>query len=78
MRSIIIAGTAALLFACSQEQAPQLRSDGVCQPPRPQICTMQFDPVCSEHDGQLQQYSNACSACSDPQVETYQHGACPE
>ena len=37
-----------------------------CVEPRPQLCTMQYDPVCGlTANNQYKTYSNACSACSD-------------
>ena len=49
----------------------------VCTEPRPEACTMQYDPVCAEMtDGRSKTYSNACSACSDPLVSGYVTGAC--
>ena len=49
----------------------------VCEEPRPQVCTMQFDPVCGlTADSQYRTYSNACSACSDAGVSGHSSGAC--
>ena len=48
-----------------------------CTEPRPEACTMQYDPVCGAMtDGRSKTYSNACSACSDPLVNGYGKGAC--
>ena len=48
-----------------------------CEEPRPQLCTMQFDPVCGlTADNQYKTYSNACSACSDASVSGHSPGAC--
>ena len=49
-----------------------------CREPRAQVCTMQYDPVCAVlPGGERKEYSNACTACSDERVETYQPGPCP-
>jgi hypothetical protein len=49
----------------------------VCEDPRPQMCTMQYDPVCGVTGGsQRKTYSNACSACSDAKVSGYSSGTC--
>ncbi len=48
-----------------------------CEEPRPQLCTMQYDPVCGlTADNQYKTYSNACSACSDASVSGHSPGAC--
>ena len=48
-----------------------------CTEPRPEACTMQYDPVCGEMaDGRSKTYSNACSACGDRLVNGYTSGAC--
>ncbi len=59
-----------------------------CPEPRPEMCTMQVDPVCATRDtgircikapcpsSELKTYSNACAACSDPAVSGFIPGAC--
>ncbi len=48
-----------------------------CEEPRPQLCTMQYDPVCGlTANNQYKTYSNACSACSDASVSGHSPGAC--
>ncbi len=48
-----------------------------CADPRPQVCTLQYDPACgSAGDGKSKTYSNACSACADETVSGYRAGAC--
>jgi hypothetical protein len=61
-----------------------------CTDPRPQMCTMQYDPVCAEVDNGIRcikapcpstdrkTYSNACAACSDPKTYGYWPGSCEE
>ena len=49
-----------------------------CGEIRPEICTMEYVPVCAElDDGSRKTYSNACSACSDKNVVGYQANSCP-
>jgi hypothetical protein len=49
-----------------------------CGENRPEICTMEYVPVCAElDDGTRKTYSNACSACSDKDVVRYQINPCP-
>jgi len=49
----------------------------VCEELRPEICTMDYNPVCGVlSDGGVKTYSNGCSACSDQNVTGYRMGAC--
>jgi len=49
-----------------------------CGEERPEVCTMEYVPVCAElEDGSWKTYSNACSACSDKDVVKYQLNPCP-
>ena len=61
-----------------------------CTDPRPQACTREFRPVCSQVDTGVRcvttpcpstenkTSSNACTACADPKVHGYWLSACPE
>ena len=81
----IFAATAvwiATAVACATPPLPAQQADvrgGYmdCTEPRPEICTMQYDPVCGQiSDGRSKTYSNACSACSDSQVHGHTLGPC--
>jgi hypothetical protein len=49
----------------------------VCKDPRPEICTMDYRPVCAtKTDGSQATYANGCGACSDPAVVEYREGEC--
>ena len=49
----------------------------VCKTPRPEVCTMEYDPVCGERaDNSQKTYSNGCRACSDQDVIRYRKGEC--
>ncbi|UCB55409.1 MAG: hypothetical protein JSW45_02455, partial [Thiotrichales bacterium] len=52
----------------------------ICTEPRPQVCTMDYTPVCglrnSSAEDEWKTYSNACGACSDATVVGYRPGAC--
>ena len=49
----------------------------LCEEPRPQICTREYDPVCgSLKDGSTRTGSTGCTSCSDPEVVGYKMGAC--
>jgi len=48
-----------------------------CTEPRPEICTMQYLPVCANlKDGSAKTYSSGCSACSDVNVVSYMPEEC--
>lgn len=80
-----------LLSACATREASQLPANAVhCSDPRPQICTMDYTPVCATRDNgrrcvaapcettETATYANACGACSDAQVYYHVAGACSE
>jgi hypothetical protein len=49
----------------------------LCEEPRPQLCTMEYDPVCATlSDGSTTTGATGCSACSDPNVVGYKKGEC--
>jgi hypothetical protein len=49
----------------------------LCEEPRPQICTREYDPVCAMlQDGSVKTYATGCTSCSDAKVEGYKKGAC--
>lgn len=51
----------------------------ICTDPRPEMCTMDYTPVCGRRgDGTEKTYSNGCSACSDKAVVSYRPGACEQ
>jgi hypothetical protein len=85
-RSLVLsalAGTClAVVAACTNSPATTKATDErigfvACQAPRPEACTMHYDPVCGEvNEGVSKAYSNACVACSDRNVTGYRAGAC--
>ncbi len=49
----------------------------LCEEPRPQICTREYNPVCGTlQDGSTKTGSTGCTSCSDPDVVGYKMGAC--
>ena len=49
----------------------------LCKDPRPQMCTMDYQPVCASlKDGSQQTFSNGCTACGDATVESWETGQC--
>ena len=51
----------------------------LCEEPRPQICTMDYRPVCGTlSDANVKTYANGCGACSDANVVSWVEGECPQ
>ena len=74
--AVLALACAALLVGCTVKETP-LPSGQPCEDPRPEICTMNYEPVCGfTAEGNSETHSNACSACSDPKVIGYQEGSC--
>ena len=49
----------------------------ICEEPRPQVCTREYNPVCATlQGGGSKTYSTACTSCSDFDVVGYKMGAC--
>jgi len=49
----------------------------ICKEPRPQICTMEYIPVCASlKDNSFKTYATGCSACSDVNVIKHKAGQC--
>ena len=70
------------VFSGGSDQEETHSSDDTsvtCSEPRPQMCTMDYRPVCAQlENGQFKTYSNGCTACSDSNVSSYRNGACEE
>jgi len=65
-----------LLTAC--QSVPSIKIEQInCTEPRPEMCTMDYQPVCGfDRDQKYKTYSNACTACSDKQVVYTIKGEC--
>jgi len=53
----------------------------ICEKPRPEICTTEFNPVCAHFStndvfSAFTTASNGCEACRDPSVDYYTDGPC--
>ena len=66
-----------LLMSCVTQTAAlhQEENNIVCEGAAPQICTMEYKPVCGFKNQQSITYGNACSACGDT-VDFYWVGEC--
>lgn len=62
-----LAGRIAILLAAGTLAACQVEvsEGGPDYRPRPQVCTMEYSPVCGERRGRLQTFPNACEARSN-------------
>ena len=69
-----------IAFATQQSDEPEGgNKQTVCTDPRPQVCTMDYRPVCAQlEDDSFKTYSNGCTACSVHLVKAYEEGACKE
>lgn len=77
MRLVLGALALLSLTACATRPTPSLVTQ--CSTPRPQVCTMEYAPVCADLvAGGKRQYSSACNACADDAVAGYLRGECPE
>jgi hypothetical protein len=77
----LVFSLATLLCGCnaasSKEPPVALAGMTACKDPRPQVCTMQYDPVCAQDaSGVLTTKSNGCRACTSPEVLGYVGGSC--
>ncbi len=76
---VIIAHAFAAFGCLANNNKPKQETNEwvLCSEKRPEMCAMQFDPVCAvKIDGSLKTYSNGCVACSDKQVKKYRKGSC--
>ena len=83
--TLVVLGIGLAVPAVAQQTAPppfgipDLAAPGatVCTNPRPQICTMDYRPVCGYgRDGARRTYSNRCVACRDIAVLGTVPGPC--
>lgn len=85
-KAILVALTVFGLAACTSTETtpetakalPTLPTYGnSCPDERPQMCTMDYRPVCGTTDsGELKTFGNACGACSDETVSGFTEGEC--
>lgn len=81
-RGLMITIACLSLGACASTSANKSTISAgatVCEDPRPQICTMDYRPVCATlEDGSTKTYSNGCGACADANVSSWIENSCPE
>jgi len=68
-----------LLTSCATPTGGEIPANAVqCTNPRPQVCTMDYTPVCASRTetAEMASYANACTACADVTVSYHQLGAC--
>ncbi|KGE04472.1 hypothetical protein [Pseudohaliea rubra] len=81
MRRAGIAILALALGGCAAPRDPAPASDPVtaCTEPRPQVCTMVYDPVCATlYAGGRADYASPCNACADDAVAAWERGSCED
>lgn len=77
MKALILLLAVPLLATACKPDAARQNLDVVCKDPRPEMCTMNYLPVCGiSSDNSEKTYSNGCTACSHPEVIGYRKGAC--
>jgi len=69
------------IIGCASDPDTALIEDSqnllTCPEVRPQICTMEYAPVCGvTQDNQSETFANGCGACSHPDVIGYKPGEC--
>ena len=67
-----------MLAGCAGNPPSQDPAATQCTDPRPEVCTMEYLPVCARlADGSQATYASACSACADPAVVSHVPEQCP-
>ncbi|MCW9047405.1 MAG: hypothetical protein OQK46_04940 [Gammaproteobacteria bacterium] len=81
LKIVVISFTSSAFLSCAYTQQDDDKFDDRkltrCVSPKPEVCTNEYAPVCGfEADGNHRTFSNACTACSDAEVNSYDEGAC--
>ncbi len=80
MRTLVVVAAVILLGACSNNSTSDSAAltDTQCADPRPQVCTMEYNPACAVLvAGGTKEYASGCNACADDAVSSYVPGSCP-
>ncbi len=80
-KAMLLIFMSALVSACAsydkKTAAPSISKLTVCNEPRPQLCTREYNPVCATYkDGSKKTGATGCTACSDTDVVGYVMAAC--
>ncbi len=70
-----------VLLGCASDPIEEKPLVGfeACPSPRPQVCTLDYRPVCALlGNGERREYSNGCSACGDEAVSGFVAGPCAQ
>ena len=75
LNHLILFSISLMISACS---AKPVNPDDMtlCTNPRPEVCTMEYAPVCGYTDSGQKTYASGCTACSDKSVNGYTEGEC--
>jgi len=85
LRSLLLVSLSLLSIACATtaDEKNEFNNEPgaldliLCEEPRPQICTREYNPVCGTlQDGSTKTGSTGCTSCSDSEVVGYKLGAC--
>jgi len=75
---LLIAANGCAATADDQSAAEADKDLVTCTDPRPQMCTMEYLPVCARlgegGNAEWKTYASGCSSCSDPKVTVYKPG----
>ncbi|ARN73952.1 hypothetical protein [Oceanicoccus sagamiensis] len=76
---LLISGCAATDNTNQADKPTNTAVATTCEEPRPQICTMEYRPVCAtlEND-ERKTFGSACSACGNGLVQAHRPGACED
>ena len=78
MRNVPGLAVLLVLAGCSSPPPPSSLATR-CPDSRPQVCTMEYAPVCAQlAAGGTREYSSGCNACADDAVAAYVTGPCSE
>ena len=80
MRALLLTTATLVLSGCVNNSAPESTATAgtQCAEPRPQVCTMEYNPVCATLvAGGSRQYASGCNACADDAVASHLLGPCP-
>jgi hypothetical protein len=81
--AVVLAGSLFTLASCGGGEGSNgatlevYENATLCEDPRPEMCTMDFQPVCGiDQNGAKSTFSNGCGACSNADVVQYLPGDC--